>query len=385
MKLTEGQERGLKIAVERYKNKEPYTVISGFGGTGKTTLIRHIISALGLYEDEVCYAAYTGKASMVLKENGCKNAVTAHKLLYHAHQKKDGSYFFTFKNKLDAPYKLIVIDEVSMLPKDMWEQLLKHKVHVIALGDPGQLPPITSDNNILQNPHVLLTEIVRQALDNEIIRISMDIREGKKLRPYQGEQVRIYKASDFDEEMLKWGDACICAKNATRAKLNRSARKLLLGVETPEPINGDKLICLQNYWNLENSDGDIIINGTVGTVSDLKLTNNFKPPLIPNKLSGTFLPDGIETPFRISNFDYKLLTTGEPAINKDNFKMVNSVFHPYLFDYAYAITAWKSQGSQYNKVLLIEETFPWKEDDHRKYMYTGITRAIDKAVIILKD
>ena len=67
MELTAKQEQGLKIAVERYKNKERYTVIAGYAGSGKSTLIKFIISALRVHpEEEVCYVAFTGKAATVL-------------------------------------------------------------------------------------------------------------------------------------------------------------------------------------------------------------------------------------------------------------------------------------------------------------------------------
>lgn len=85
----------------------------------------------------MAYVAYTGKAANVLKNKGCPNATTAHKLLYHARQTKNGNYVFTPKKTLDDPYDLIVVDEVSMLPQELWYQLLSHGVHVLAMGDPG--------------------------------------------------------------------------------------------------------------------------------------------------------------------------------------------------------------------------------------------------------
>lgn len=107
-------------------------------GTGKSTLVRFIIAALGFNDKEVAYVAFTGKASQVLAQKGCPNATTAHKLLYYSRQRKDGSFAFTprksFENK---SLKLIVVDEVSMLPNTMWELLLSHNIYVIALGDPG--------------------------------------------------------------------------------------------------------------------------------------------------------------------------------------------------------------------------------------------------------
>lgn len=66
MELTEKQKQGLKIAISRYKAHESYTIISGYAGSGKSTLVRFIISALGLTDQQVAYIAFTGKASQVL-------------------------------------------------------------------------------------------------------------------------------------------------------------------------------------------------------------------------------------------------------------------------------------------------------------------------------
>lgn len=155
--------------------------------------------------------AYTGKAAQVLASKGCPNATTAHKLLYWATLTAKGSYIFKPKPSSElGEYKVIVVDEVSMLPLEMWNLLLSHHIYVLACGDPGQLPPINpeDDNHVLDNPHVFLDEIMRQALDSEIIRLSMHIREGKPLITYKptGEQVQIYNKWDVCPAMLMWAD-----------------------------------------------------------------------------------------------------------------------------------------------------------------------------------
>lgn len=211
MVLTKKQEEGLKIAVSRYRDREPWTCISGYAGSGKSTLIKFIIAALDVNpEEDVCYVAFTGKAANVLSQKGCSNAITAHKLLYKAKPMPNGTYKFIPKDIFDNPYKIIVVDEVSMLPKPMWDLLLSHKVYVLATGDPGQLPPIDkeSDNHVLDHPHVFLDEIMRQAQDSEIIRLSMWIREGKPLSafPCENAQVQIYDKSQVVSGMYNWAD-----------------------------------------------------------------------------------------------------------------------------------------------------------------------------------
>ena len=116
MVLTRKQEEGLKIAVERFKAHEPWTCIAGYAVTGKSTLVKFIVSALNLHPSEVCYIAFTGKAAKVLREKGCPNAMTAHRLLYQSFPRNDGTFYHKPRRPLDYPYQLIVVDEISMLP-----------------------------------------------------------------------------------------------------------------------------------------------------------------------------------------------------------------------------------------------------------------------------
>ena len=208
MILTVKQENGLRIAVERYKMNEKYTVIAGYAGTGKSTLIKFIVAALDLRPEDICYVAYTGKAATILQQKECPNATTVHQLLYHARPLPDGTFKFVEKTSLE--FKVIVVDEVSMLPKSMWNRLLKHNVYVLACGDPGQLPPVDKDedNHVLDNPHIFLDEIMRQAQDSEIIRLSMWIRDGKTLKdfPSLGEQVKIFSPKEVVSGMYNWAD-----------------------------------------------------------------------------------------------------------------------------------------------------------------------------------
>lgn len=137
MVLTNRQEEGLRIAVSRYKAHEAYTCIAGYAGSGKSTLVKFIIAALGLADDEVSYVAFTGKAAKVLQQKGCPNAMTAHKLLYYSKQKANGKFAFTPRKRLEnEDLRVVVVDEISMLPREMWELLLSHHIYVLALGDP---------------------------------------------------------------------------------------------------------------------------------------------------------------------------------------------------------------------------------------------------------
>lgn len=138
MELTKKQEEGLKIALDRWRQGEKYTAISGFAGSGKSTLIKFIIAAMNLDPEEVRYVAYTGKAANVLKNKGCPGATTAHKLVYHAKMMPNGKYFFKPKSvfEMEREIKVVVVDEVSMLPKRMWDLLCNYNFYILACGDP---------------------------------------------------------------------------------------------------------------------------------------------------------------------------------------------------------------------------------------------------------
>ena len=181
MILTKKQEEGLKIAVARHRAHEKYTVIAGYAGSGKSTLVRFIIEALDVEESKVCYATFTGKAAQVLAKKGNKNSMTLHKLLYDSIPRPSGGFYRKPKHYLD--YTVVVVDEVSMAPKSIMDKLFSHNVYVICLGDPFQLPPIDKDedNHLLDKPHVFLDEIMRQAAESGIIRLTMDIRDQSQL------------------------------------------------------------------------------------------------------------------------------------------------------------------------------------------------------------
>lgn len=395
MILSKKQEEGLRIAVARYKERQPWTAISGYAGSGKSTLIKFIIAALGVDPaQDVCYVAFTGKAANVLSQKGCPNAITAHKLLYYANQLPNGKYSFKEKPRLDDNYKVIVVDEVSMLPKPMWELLLKHRVYVLATGDPGQLPPIDpeNDNHVLDHPHVFLDEVMRQAQDSEIIRLSMWIREGNPLEtfPCQKEQVQVLNQFDVVDGMYGWADQILCATNAKRNGINKIVRNQKGFGE--EPTEGDKIISLKNHWDYASNRGTwALTNGSIGTITNMVKENINLPRYIYDKplpiLYTTMkLDDGDE--FSYMPVDYNSLKNGTPSLDpKQMFLMKknkNTPDPPFDFAYSYAITVHKAQGSEWQKVLVFEEWFPNIPEEHKRWLYTAITRASEKVVIIKK-
>ena len=359
-------------------------------GTGKSTLIKFIIAALDIPPEEVSYVAYTGKAAQVLKQKGCPNPVTAHKLLYKAKPMPNGTYKFVPKAVED--YSIIVVDEVSMLPKEMWQQLLSHRIHVIATGDPFQLPPIDkdSDNHVLDHPHVFLDEIMRQAYDSEIIRFSMWIREGKPINefPASGQQVMMVKPNQIVTGMYEWADQILCATNAKRNSINQFMREIKgFGAE---PEVGDKIISLRNQWDFLSNDFDDpapLTNGTIGVIQNTMRRDLTVPFWICDKripvLTTTMIDENGDK-FDYIPIDYTSLTTGEKFLTgKQEYQMRKSdkcPDPPFEFSYAYGITCHKAQGSEWGKVMVYEERFPFDKTEHARWAYTAATRASEKLV-----
>ena len=392
MELTNKQQLGLQVAVQRFKNKEKYTCISGYAGSGKSTLVKFIVQSLpGIDpETDVVYATFTGKAAQVLLKKGNKNVSTLHKLLYESLPRPDGTWYRKPVERI--PYKIVVVDEVSMVPQSMIEQLFKYSIYLLALGDPFQLPPINKDdaNTLLNKPHVFLDEIMRQAQESEIIRVSMDIREGKDLSLLDGKEVKIFDNSQFTEDMLLWADQVLVATNQTRINLNNTMRRLL-GREGG-PQDGDKVICLKNEWDILADNEDPLVNGTIGFLKDSYSTYvNFPRFLGGHRfdvLQSDFVTDGGAI-FNTLNMDKKMIMTGEKCCDwKTAYTIGRNINHknklPKEFTYGYAITGHKAQGSQWEKVLIVEENFPFDKTEHARWLYTCLTRAEEKAVIIRK-
>lgn len=389
MILTKKQEEGLKIAIERYKHREKYTCIAGYAGTGKSTLVRFIVEALNIPDYEICYATFTGKAAQVLLKKGNKNVSTLHRLLYDSFPKPDGSFYK--RPVVDVPYKIVIVDEVSMAPKSLMKLLFKYNCHVICLGDPFQLPPIDKeeDNHLLDNPHIFLDEVMRQAAESEIIRLTMDIRAGKNIsyNP-NGKEALVLDKSQLNTGMLQWADQILVGTNAARVNINNQMRKLL--GRGPRPENGDKVICLRNYWDFFADNEDPLVNGTIGYLSDtfeyfVRLPRYVGQQDI-NVLQGHFVSDS-NADFGNLEMDTQMILTGNKCIDwKTAYKLSKNPAYkglvPLEFTYAYAITCHKSQGSEWDKVLVLEEKFPFDKQEHARWLYTACTRASEKLVLV---
>jgi exodeoxyribonuclease-5 len=305
--------------------------------------------------------------------------MTAHKLLYYSDEQPDGTFIHTPRRKLEKKYKLVVCDEASMLPQNMIDLLLSHGVHVLFLGDNEQLPPIDGDQTILNAPHVFLNEITRQALDNPIIKLSMDIRDGKPFTYGGDKRCKIIPKNKVSNSLLLGADQIIVGTNKTRHEKNEQLRQLKWGDKySEEPLEGDKCICLKNDWNTIGSNDDPLINGQIGVIKNIRITemNPYGKVIFADFLSDD---GGV---YKNLMIDYNLMVNGTSTITSENWRKFAGWPKPYQFAYAYAITCHKSQGSEFDKVLVFDEAFGDAEQK-RRWRYTAVTRSSNKLIVVV--
>jgi exodeoxyribonuclease V len=334
----------------------------GYAGSGKTTLARTIAEDS---DGDVVFGAFTGKAALVLRSKGCTDARTIHSLIYKARENDTEEPTFELNDESPAAKaSLIVIDECSMVDADLGRDLLSFGKPVLVLGDPAQLPPVKGGGYFTEcEPDIMLTEVHRQAADDPIIRLSMLIREGGRLKLGTYGESRVIPRDAIDAEQVKKADQVLVGLNRTRHAYNRRLRQLLER-SGGLPERGDKLVCLRN----DRKKG--LLNGSLWTVQTtspprkkklrLSITPEDEPGRKPIKVS--VLPDF----FNGSDEEIPY------ALRRDSDE----------FDYGYALTVHKAQGSQWDEVVLFDESGAFRE--HRsRWLYTGITRAAKRLTVVL--
>ena len=388
MKLNEQQAQAIEALRKWwYNGNKQVFQISGAAGTGKTTLIRYLINEIKLEHDEVLFTAFVGKATLAMTRNG-RNAKTLHSAICYCkdepvldengnvvteYNRRVTKRVFTRRRKIDPRIRLIVVDEGSMVPAKMADWLLKFKVPIIVLGDLNQLPPVIGDSFFLKEPDVVLTQIMRQSSESPIPYFAQNVLQNgtKCLSPglQIGDKINVLSKADITPELLKDYDVIICGTNKTRNNLNTYIRERIYGRTQDYPVIGDKLICRENDWTF-SVDDVYLINGLIGYVTDIDLES-----ISDYTMKIDFKPEFMDNEFKNVTLDriYMGLSPNDKRFYRSNY---------HKFEYGYAITCHLSQGSQYNRVLVFNESFGTAEE-RRKWLYTAVTRAIDKVTILI--
>lgn len=339
--------------------------IFGFAGTGKTTLAKEIA---GNVDGDVCYGAFTGKAASVMRRKGCADASTIHGLIYKLEDEGEGQEpKFVLNHDSDVKSaKLVIIDECSMIDELLGKDLLSFGTKILVLGDPAQLPPIKGAGFFTNgDPDYMLTEVHRQARDNPIIRMSMEIRAGGRLALGSYGESRVITTADLEQDDVMLADQVIVGMNRTRVTYNNRMRNLL-GHKSAVPVKGDKLVCLRN--DRQKS----IYNGTLWEVENVK--NDKKNQPIYHMLLKDIEAEGDRkkgVQVRHEFFDGR--EADLPWQEKRGTQE---------FTYGYALTCHKCQGSQWDNVTIFDEGGAFR-DDAVRWRYTAITRAAEKLTMVV--
>ena len=384
MKLSTDKKEIL-IKLTKWLGEQPsqYITIGGYAGTGKTTLTALLRAIIFKKKPKlkIAFACYTGKATQVL-QNFLKstNSIfpndftgTIHSLIYTPIVNKQG-IITGWEKKQKLEYDLIIIDEASMVSQEIWEDLISFKLPIIVFGDHGQLPPIGNSFSLMSKPDLKLETIHRQLENNPIIQVSILARETGKI-PVKRFSNTVEKLSSSDPEsqerlgeMLANYDSdtlILCGYNWTRVKLNQEIRQGL-GFSSPNPQSGDRVICLRNNHQ------QLIYNGMIGTVVNIKTEDD----------------DWYQAEIKMDDRD----DFYSGRVSKKQFNSTKGLnFTQYrqrsvqgdLFDFGYALTVHKAQGSQTKKVILFEQRFKqMSDDDWKRWLYTAVTRAEKELYIV---
>lgn len=351
MELTVKQKEAFNLIYNfitgEYKNpKHPKVfILDGFAGTGKSTLLSKFISTVQ-NRYRISVITYTGKASQVLVKKGLPGAQTIHSYLYNCVENEKGELEYTLKDPMFFEDDFVVVDESSFIGDSIYEDLCSRCKKIIFVGDSFQLSLDRSE--ILNEVDYKLDEVLR--FQGEILDLATKVRVNN-FSP-KAEWINWQEASKYD--------TIICYKNNTRQMLNLNYRRNVLG-KTGYVSKGEKIMFLSNTRDCYVED-DLVLNGTIIQLDSDPLPRFYKD-FVCFVYKGIyfhfgdkplFIHRGTIVPHKLSEYDIRVL----PAT------------------YAYAITCHKSQGSEWDNVLLVNES----RDVH--YMYTGITRAKNNIKVI---
>ena len=366
--FTPHQDAALAAVADWFKAKPgrngtpPVFRLFGYAGTGKTTLARHIADGV---DGKVLFAAFTGKAAMVMRQKGCAGASTIHSLIYRA--RESGEETPSFDLWEDAPAskaKLIVIDECSMVDEELGRDLMSFGVPLLVLGDPAQLPPIAGGGYFTAaEPDAMLTEVHRQAENDPIVRLSMEIRAGRRLVPGEYGLTQVVARSGLDPQKVLSADQVLVGRNATRRAYNARMRERR-GITEPLPVADDKLVCLRN----NKRKG--LFNGSLWTVKERPHPRRqiLRMQLSPDETAGG---TGVKVSVRPECFTGAIETL-DWSLRKRHDE----------FDFGYVLTVHKAQGSQWDDVVLFDESFAFP-DSRERWLYTGVTRAAKRLTVVV--
>jgi exodeoxyribonuclease-5 len=209
----------------------------------------------------------------------------------------------------------------------------------------------------------MLTEVHRQAQDDPIVRLSMDVRAGRSLEPGTYGETQVVEKAELDPERVIEADQVLVGRNATRRAYNARMRERR-GFASALPAAGDKLVCLRN----NRRKG--LLNGALWSVKEKPSTRR---DILKMRLSSD--DDAAAKPIKVSVrpecFSGEIDRLEWPLRKRYD-----------EFDYGYVLTVHKAQGSQWDDVVLFDESFAF-QDSRQRWLYTGVTRAAKRLTVVV--
>lgn len=386
--LNSQQEFILERAIEWWNSSEQIFQYTGGPGTGKTFLLNNIINKLGIPMERIAPMAYTGQAAVVMRGYGLSNAKTIHSWLYDPvlinELNPDGSckldpYFnkpitkLTFVPKDLSDIDLFIIDEGSMVPMHMREEIDSRGKKIIVTGDLDQLPPIHGNPAYLSSGTIYkLTEIMRQQKNSPIIYLAQQALNGIEISPGIYGNCKVVYTDELTDMEIMNADIMICGKNKTRDMINNNYRYNILKCTSTLPIVNEKMICRKNNWNKE-SEGINLVNGLIGRVTKSPGVEGFedniyKIDFIPLYTNGAFLNLECDYKYLIGDLKQKEILKHAPFSKGEK------------LEFAHAITTHMSQGGQFPNGIYVEEHLI--PNIQRSLNYTAITRFKDRMIYV---
>ena len=388
----EDQAKAIKLAKAWWNDKtERYNrpfVLAGYAGTGKTTSLNLVLEELGLDHGDYISVSFTGMASVVLRRKGYL-ASTIHRLIYDIVPLRNGK--FKFERKTEVPnYKLLIVDEVGQVSKELFDDLAHFGLPILVMGDPFQTRQIGgTDNGLLDKPDFVLTKTMRQALDNPILYLATQIREGKRIQLGDyGDNLKVVRKEQIPLDVFGHADQIITTTNRTVNELNTLVRREVYGLESMFPYVGEKLMILKNDWSQTKFSDDGLemspVNGLTVLVTDV---GDYDPILKTFDIKLKDVTTGVE--FDRMNAD---ATYFEYGLKDDNPLFEDPEFKTLLFrrkakedtegiiinkmNYGYCSTTYKVQGSEFKTGVYVKDRYNCPNED-----YTSVTRVSESLVV----
>lgn len=352
-------------------------VLTGGPGTGKTTVIKGILSILKAQGLKIRLAAPTGRAAKRLSETTGQKALTIHRLLEANNLAQDDNLQLGFSKDIDDQLDadVIILDEVSMVDIVLMHHFLNavpDGCRIILVGDTDQLPAV-GPGSVLKDiirsqkiPAIRLDEIFRQAQTSMIIQNAHIINAGRlpDIRKQYSDFV-FYELNDDTSITQKILD--LCTKD-----LPHEGFDVLKDVQILSPMH--RFLCgvenlnlmLQEQLNPKKNQDELKYSSQTFRVGDkvMHIRNNYQKNVFNGDIG--FIQDVNNEKLTVDYFDH-IVTYEKNELNE--------------LTLAYASSVHKSQGSEY-KVVIIPLSTSHYIMLQRNLLYTAITRAKQKVIII---